>query len=253
MAIQKTEAILVRRQDLRETSLILTFYTKDFGKVSGVVRGVRGSRAQYGGGALELFAHDEIVFYERKKGDICTISQCDLMEYFNPIRSSLERIAYAAYIIELLDSVTSPYDKNEDIFRLSLDSLHLLSREASPRRVARIFEIKLLTLVGIMPSLEFCAGCGVEMVPGNIGEHPSFSFSQGGLVCKKCRAADRGAVPILPGTVKFMVDIQSMPFDRAARIKVSAKLGEELEAILKKFLEYHIDRRLKTVGFLKQI
>ena len=70
MPIQKSEAIVLRSQDLRETSLIITFYTKDFGKIKGIVRGVRGPHAQYGGGSLEIFAHDEIVFYERKKADI---------------------------------------------------------------------------------------------------------------------------------------------------------------------------------------
>ena len=78
MAIQKTEGILLRRQDLRETSLILTFYTRDFGKVKGIVRGVRGPRSACGGGNMEIFALDEVVFYERRKSDIFTISQCDL-------------------------------------------------------------------------------------------------------------------------------------------------------------------------------
>ncbi|MBU0880811.1 MAG: recombination protein O N-terminal domain-containing protein, partial [Candidatus Omnitrophica bacterium] len=64
MPIQKSDGILLRRQDLRETSILLTFYTRDFGKIKGIVRGVRGPRAIFGGGAYELFALDEIIFYE---------------------------------------------------------------------------------------------------------------------------------------------------------------------------------------------
>ena len=126
MPIQKSEAIVLRRQPLRETSLILTFYTKDFGKIKGILRGVRGLRGQTGGGSLEILAHDEIVFYDRKKSDIFTTSQCDLIEFFNPIRQSLERLAYAAYMAELLDSVTAIGDKNEQVFVLLLNSLRLL-------------------------------------------------------------------------------------------------------------------------------
>ena len=248
MPIQKSEAVVIRKQDLRETSLIITFYTKDFGKIKGIVRGVRGPHAQYGGGSLEIFAYDEIVFYERKKSDIFTVSQCDLIEFFNPIRQSLERLAYATYIIELLDSVTGLSDKNTEVFDLLLNSVKLLSGEASAKRVARIFEIKLLGLLGLMPTLVFCAYCG-----GKTDASAKFSIAQGGLICTACADKDRNAVPILAGTVKFIEHIRGLPFEKVERIKVANAVGKELESILRKFLDYHIERRLKSLEFLKEI
>lgn len=248
MAIQKTEGILLRRQDLRETSIILTFYTRGFGKVKGIVRGVRGPRGQSGGAALEIFSLDEIVFYERKRSDIFTISQCDLVDYFSPVRESLEKLSYATYMAELTDSVTSLGDRNDDAFELLLDSLRLLSADASPKRAARIFEIKLLYLMGLMPSMEVCAGCGGKVEPGS-----RFSVTHGGLICKECAKSDRQTHPILPGTAKFIEHVLSSPFDRAARVKVAAAVGKELETILRRFLDYHIERRLKTVQFIREI
>jgi len=248
MPIQKSEAIVLRRQDLRETSLILTFYTRGFGKIKGIVRGVRGVRAQYGGGALELFALDEIVFYERKNSDVFTVSQCDLAEFFNPVRQSLERLAYANYIIELLDSVTGLSDKNTEVFQLLLNSIRLLSGESSARRVARIFEIKLLGLLGLMPSLDICAYCGGKTDPS-----ARFSIAHGGLICKTCTDKDKNALPIMAGTVKFIEHIQELPFDKVERIKVATAVGKELESVLRKFLDYHIERRLKSLEFLREI
>lgn len=248
MAIQKSESILLRRQDLRETSLILIFFTKGFGKIKGIVRGVRGPHAQYAGGSLEIFAHDEVVFYERKRTEFYTISQCDLLEFFNPIRESLDRLAYATYIIELLDSVTNIGDPNEEVFGLLLNSLRLLSGESSARRVARIFEIKLLNLLGLMPSLEVCANCGKKP-----DDNARFSIVHGGLICKDCIEADKKAFSIMQGTVKFIEHVRNLPFEKVERIKVSAMVGKELETILRKFLDYHIERRLKTVEFLKEI
>jgi DNA repair protein RecO (recombination protein O) len=248
MPIQKSEAIVTRRQDLRETSLIITFFTKDFGKIKGIVRGVRGPHAQYGGGSLEIFAQDEVVFYERKKSDIFTISQCDLVDFFNPIRQSLERLAYANYIIELLDSVTSLGDKNAEVFTLLLNSLTLLSGKASAKRVARIFEIKLLGLLGLMPTLGSCAYCG-----GKVDASARFSIVHGGLICKTCADKDRNALSIMAGTVKFIEHIRELPFEKVERIKVANAVGKELESILREFLDYHIERRLKSIEFLKEI
>ena len=65
MAIQKTEAILLRKRDLRETSLILSFFTRDFGKIHGVLKGARGTRARIGVNPL-YFSLEEIIFYEKK-------------------------------------------------------------------------------------------------------------------------------------------------------------------------------------------
>ena len=248
MAIQKSEGILLRRQDLRETSIILTFYTRGFGKIKGIVRGVRGPRGQYGGGALEIFSLDEIVFYERKRSDIYTISQYDLINFFNPIRESLEKLSYAMYLAELIDSVTSLADPNDDAFELLLNSLKLLEADASPRRVARIFEIKLLYLFGLMPSMELCSACGRKAE-----EAGRFSIIHGGLICKECCRTEKETLPILPGTAKFIEHVLSSPFDRAARVKVAMAVGKELESILRRFLDYHIERRLKTVQFIREI
>ncbi len=248
MAIQKTEAVLLRRRDLRETSLIVTFYTRDFGKIKGIIRGVRGHRGVFGGASLELFALDQIVFYERRRSDICTISQFDLLEFFDPVRSSLEKLAHAAYMVELLDSVTSDNDKSVDIFDLLVASLRLLSGDSSPKRVARIFEIKLLELLGIMPRLDLCGGCGAQGEGGS-----RFSLKNGGYLCKACSAIDKNALPILAGTARFMEQVRILPFEKASRIRVALAVGRELESLLRKLVDYHVDRRLNTVRFLHEI
>ena len=248
MAIQKTEGILLRRQDLRETSLILTFYTRDFGKIKGIVRGVRGPRSACGGANMEIFALDEVVFYERRRGDIFTISQCDLIDFFAPVRGSLDKLAYASYFVELIDSVTALGDKNPEAFDLLLNSLKLLTGDCSTKRVARIFEIKLLHLLGLMPSFDECAGCG-----GPVDSAAKFSLRHGGLICRKCFQSDRDARPILQGTVNFIEHIRPLPFERVARVKVASEVGHELERVLRKFLDFHIERRLKSVQFLKVI
>lgn len=233
---------------MRETSLILTFYTKDFGKINGIVRGVRGPRSASGGASMEIFAHDEVVFYERKRAGLFTISQCELIDFFNPIRASLEKLSYANYLVELTDSVTALGDKSAGVFELLLNSLRLLAGESSSRRIARIFEIKLLSILGIMPALEVCVNCG-----GSVDSYSRFSLRHGGLICKKCLKADIAARPILQGTINFIEHVRSLPFDRVARVKVSSDVGQELEKLLRSFLDYHIERHLKTVEFIKAI
>ncbi len=48
MPIQKTQAILLSKKEVRETSCIVSFYTEGFGKIKGLIKAVRGARAVVG-------------------------------------------------------------------------------------------------------------------------------------------------------------------------------------------------------------
>ncbi|MBN1527334.1 MAG: DNA repair protein RecO [Candidatus Omnitrophica bacterium] len=238
----------MRRQDLRETSLILTFYTKGFGKIKGVVKGARGVRAACGGGAFEIFALDNVVFYERKKSELFTISHCDLLEFFAPVRSSLEKLAYASYFIELADAVTVLHDPHKEVFELLSHSLRLLCGEDSPKRIARIFEIKILGLLGLMPALGRCSHCGKAL-----GARPSLSLLHGGLLCDVCGQSDKTSQPVMAGTVKFIEHVRSSGLEKLMRVKVASEVGRDLERVLRRFLDYHVEHRFNTLRFLKAI
>ncbi len=247
MAIQTTDGIVLKKQNLRETSIILTLFTKDFGKLSGIIKGARGPKAAIGNNP-QVFTLNRVVFYERKRGNLNSISQCDLKDFFEPVRKDLERTVYANYLLELVNSVTVEGDVNEEIYNLLLNSLKLISGQASAKRVARIFEIKLREISGFMPELDTCASCDRE-----IEQDAKFSFRLGRLLCKKCEGKDKDAVKMSRGTINFIDRVRRSPFEFVSRVKVSQNVGRELEGFLRRFVDYHIQRNLKTVEFLKKI
>ena len=73
-----SEAILLKKFDLRETSILLTFFTKESGKIRGVIKGVRSPQPQFAG-VYEPFTLDKITYYEKKNKDLFVISHCDLL------------------------------------------------------------------------------------------------------------------------------------------------------------------------------
>ncbi len=247
MGIETTDAILLRRRNLRESSLILTFCTRDFGKVSGVIKGARGPRAQLGINP-QLFTLNRIVFYESKKRRLNTISQCDLKSFYGAIRKDLQRTVYAEYFLELADSLSAEFDKNEELFSLLADSLEFLCTSASVKRIARVFEIRLMKLLGLMPELKICAVCGIK-----IEDESKFSLRSGGLICRKCFGQDALAMNISKGTINFIEYIKKVSYKQASRVKVAKKVGGELEAIMRRFVDYQLQGKLKTVEFMRKI
>ena len=127
--------------------------------------------------------------------------------------------------------------------------MELLSTKASPKRVARIFEIKLLSALGFMPRLASCVNCdsGLEQARAR------FSLSCGGVLCETCFAKDRHARPILPGTINFIARINDLPFDKLKNIKVAKRVGGEVETFLKSFINYHLDIRPRSMEFIGKV
>lgn len=153
MAIQKTEAILLRKRDLRETSLILSFFTRDFGKMHGVLKGARGTRARSGVNPL-YFSLEEIVFYEKRKSDLFIVSQCEAQQIFLNILKDWDRASSAYYMLEVVDVFTEPGGRSEEIFENLLNSLKALDKKKDAGSITRLFEIRLLMALGLWPGSE---------------------------------------------------------------------------------------------------
>ena len=244
MAIRKSEAIILKTRPFRETSLIVDFFTRDFGKVSGLIKGIRNEPQRYGGLPL-IFSHSLIVFYEKLKRELNLVTQCDAREQFLSIRADLNKTHYANYFIELLSAVTQSFDKNEGLFELTLDSLNAMAQDAQNWRIGRIFEIKLLNLSGFKPRLDACVNCQKE-----IGAKSKFSSTLGGILCPRCFASDPNAKPALRGTLASIEHIEESSWPKALQLKLSRNIALELATILSSFLDVHLEKTINSRKFL---
>lgn len=219
MAIQTTEAIVLNRRDFRETSILATFYSKDFGKIKGILKGIRGERPRYGSSA-ELFGLNKIVFYEKTKSEFQNITQCDLVDGLFGIRKNLGAIAYATYLVELVDELTEPAEKNETIFDLLLDSLRLLAKGSEPIKIIRVFEIRLLVLLGFGPTVE------------------------GSYI---------GEIKVSMGTSRTFNRLKNAAWNSLLKFGISKSIEQELGLLVDKLLASHLDKPLKSKKFIKEI
>ncbi len=249
MAATKTQAFVLYTQDYRDTSLLGSFYTRDFGKIRGIVKGIRDTRTRFSS-TLEPFSLNEILFYRRKRGgDLHQVTQIDCMSLFPEVREDLERLSYASYFSELLDELVEVEDPNPEIFDLMNDSLLFLASGASPKRAARIFEVKLLESLGLMPEIRFCVVCETK------DPDPAyFNVGMGGIHCKACAPQkDSVSAPISKGTLNFLDRVRRSDLKALYPIKVSQEVGEELEKILRRFVDFHLSNKLKSVIFLEKM
>ncbi len=215
--IQTTNAVILRSTIFRETSQLLTFLTQDFGKIHTLAKGVR-RRPNRFGTTFQPFTCNRIVFYERSRSNFQLLSQCDLINPFPSIRADLKKTATAAYFTELVDRVTEPGDKSSRMYRLLLQALQELSTGERIQETARTFEAKLLSLSGVMPEW-----------------------------------ADLKTLPLSKGTLRYLKQMISSPWETACRIRISQGCGTELKDVLKRFIDSHLEEKIYSRDFLEEL
>lgn len=247
MSIDKAQAIVLNKHDLRETSIIAEFYTKEFGKVSGVLKGIRTDPKKFASN-LEIFSLNEIVFYRKTNSHLHLVSQADKLNNFTGIRQSIERTACAGFMMELVNSVMQLEDKNAEVFDLALASLKELETNYNPEKIATIFKIKMLNLSGFKPHFDSCVCC-LDKIMGQ----SKFSLALGGLLCPKCMPKDPTSRMIFRGTIATVLHIEKNTFSASLNLGMNPQIKKELDLILNAFLNFHLGKELKSQKLIHKL
>ncbi|MDD5018950.1 MAG: DNA repair protein RecO [Candidatus Omnitrophica bacterium] len=233
-----TPAVVLRTFDFRETSKIAVFFTRDFGKVKGVLKGIRRDPRKFGS-SLPVLSLNHIIFYKKRHSEIHLIGQCDLLDDFQIRGDDLESFSYAHFCAELLDVIMPLEDPHPGVFGLVLDFLNAIKKP--PQDMRSVFMIKILSLSGFKPHFDACLSC-----QSRLSGEAFFSLKKGGLLCRKCLAADFSATSVLPGAVASILYMERSSWADCLRLKLMPGVRRQLEEVLHCFLHYHVGRSLKT-------
>ena len=150
MRTYKTEGIIIRRINFGEADRILTIFTKHYGKIKVIAKGVRRIKSRRAS-HLELFNHTVLFLNKGKNLDF--VSEAQLINSFSDLRKDLTKIALAFNLCELIDQLTRENQSHQQVFNLLTTCLNDLSRfnKEEGREVVKNFERELLQALGFLP------------------------------------------------------------------------------------------------------
>jgi DNA repair protein RecO (recombination protein O) len=140
----KTEGIVLKRINFGEADRLLTLYSKHYGKIRVLAKGVRRVTSRKGGN-LEIFNHVSLFLIHGRNLDLLTEAQ--VINPYKSWRKELKKIGLAYYLCELVDKLTPEGQENQVVFALLRDSLGLID-EKKPLALIRDFEEELLDELG---------------------------------------------------------------------------------------------------------
>lgn len=252
MAKYNTDGIVLKQFDLGEADKIITFYTKDEGKIRAVARNARKSKNKFSGLVLP-FSYNNITFYRGRSLD--RINQIENKFSFSELRQDLDKMAYASYMAEMVEKVGMEDDPLPSLFSLLLASFHKLLSAKDERLdyINLVFKIRVLSVLGFMPVLDRCVDCEkkLEIVSSNI-----FSIPRGGILCPACNNMDKQSwnMLVISGeTLTVMNKIIATGLKLPRNLHISVGAFKELDKLVERFIDYHLDIKIKSQEFLHMI
>ncbi|MDY6861535.1 MAG: DNA repair protein RecO [Thermodesulfobacteriota bacterium] len=243
-----TKAVVLHSFDYSEQDKIVTFFTRDFGKIKGIAKGAKKSKKRFS--PLEIITLVSLSFFEKETNNLIRINNTLILDPYSGIKENFNKFVYGNYILELINEMTGEKEINPEAFDLLLDFLGIFDKQKTKKYFLRIFEIRLLKYLGYQPHLSTCLVC---QKPLSKREDYFFCFDKGGIVCLHCLRSKEKTVKISLGTLKTLTIAQDYTRDKVSRLIFSREAEKESNEILPPFIEYHIGKRMKSLQFMEKV
>ena len=253
----EVKGLVLRTVDLKESDRLLTIFTEEKGIVTALARGARSLKSRKMA-ATQQFCYSSFVLSEQ--ADKYQIKECSVIESFFGIRNSIEGLALAAYIVEVLNYV-GVEDKEVELLRLALNSLYAISSgKYSLDKIKAVFEMRSVSILGFMPEVVSCARCDTR--EGDF----FFDIMGGAIECHACHRKAEAAhetlaeeheghiVSILTeGAKTAMCYAIYSPIEKIFSFNISDEDMHLFSKAAERYIVNHLERSYKSLEFYNEV
>ena len=255
MSVLSSEAVVLRTWPVHEADLIVSFFTRDYGRMRGVAKAALKSRKRFGG-ALEPMTLARAWFAERPRQELCRLDQLEILR--SPLLEPVDhtRMAVLSFYAELLDEALPERDPQDAVFRLlvsvleqtaAVDSENGNSPARQPWMALTYFSLWMTRLMGLLPDLARCIVCGEALHAAEI----SFSGYTDGLFCGL--HANGSASPLSADSWQLAQRMLRAPVASFAADPWPRKRCQDLRRFTLQTLERHLERKLRSAEALARL
>lgn len=253
----EVKGLVLRTTDIRESDRLITIFTEEMGVLSAMAKGARSLKSRKMSATMQ-FCYSSFVLY--KRDDYYYVKEASLIESFFDIRKTIDRLALAAYVVDVLSDVTTATEENE-LLRLSLNTLYAIANGLhSLKKIKAAFEIRTAGILGFMPDVLSCTSCEEK--------YGVFYFDiMGGFIkCYACTEKDRQArredenpheshiIAILSEGAKIALGYCiHCPVEKIFSFSISDDDMSIFSSACESYLLNQLERSFKTLDFYKEV
>jgi DNA repair protein RecO (recombination protein O) len=203
MNLARTAGVVLRTRPLTETSLIVQWLTRDFGRIATVAKGARRPKSPFRG-QLDLFYVADLSFARSSRSELHTLREVKLLESNPGLRREMIFVQQASYCATLIEQTAEPDAPMPAVFHNFVNLLLQLPEYPAQPQAIFGFEMKWLQELGLKPSL--------------------------------------AETSLTPGTKQILERLLEMDWPDIFRLRLSAAQVREIRLYLHGFIMYHLER-----------
>lgn len=235
----RTQGIVLKKEDWGEANQIFTIFTRDFGRLEILGKGIRKISSKLRSG-IDIFYLSEIEFIQGKTYK--TLIDAISIEKFENIRKDLKRLALAYRIAEVLDNLVKEQEPDEKIWNLLNESFNKLNNfQLSTSHLYLIYYYflwNLLSILGYSLELYSCPLCQKKLIPGAL----YFSLEEGGVVCPSCFKKAKLTKKIDSETIKIIRLFLEKAWPILSKLKIKENHLKLLKEISSNYLNFILEK-----------
>ncbi len=156
MPARVSESFVLRTYPFREADLVVSFFTRDLGKLRGIARRARRPKSAFGSG-LERLSQVRMAYFQKENAELASLSGCELIESQFALQSDYASSMALDYFTEVTEQLLPPHEPNERYYRLLAAALAYLRGATDADRSTRMWtavtyvSIWAVRLAGVWP------------------------------------------------------------------------------------------------------
>lgn len=179
MPARASETFILRTYPFREADLIVSFFTRDQGKLRGIARRARKPKNTFGSG-LERLSLVNLSYSQKESRELVNLNGCDLLQSQFDLVTDFDTSIALDYIAEVSDHMLPPNEPSERFFRLIATTLDYMHTRVAGCMWAAItyFSLWATRLSGFLPDLvnhpdRAVSASSVELASAMLRQHIS--------------------------------------------------------------------------------
>jgi DNA repair protein RecO (recombination protein O) len=251
----KADGLVLHTVRHGETSLVLTVFCREQGKVGLMAKGARSKSKLGAAAALALLCEGQFVFYHKANRDLQLLKEWTALNPHHRLREDLDTLAVGSAVAELLAKCLREQDPHPELYDAAGEILKVLDEHPPyPLPVLYLFELRMFRVLGFEPGLRYCAVTGATLSPP-LSAPIRYRLSDGAFFAP-------GVTDVTPdgelsaAAFAVLAQLASASASFAGRIKASLSVQQEISEFLARYLETHLPvtgklRSLKALSWRK--
>ncbi len=236
MTPRRSEAFVLRVRAFGEADRVADLLTPELGRVPALARSARRSRRRFGG-VLDYFVRVRATV-RPGRGELWRLDDVELVRDYGAVARDLDTHAAASHVLEVAWLGSREGAPAQALFDLVDAALSALAAGADPKSLRRVFQARVLWVLGVAGAFDRCPQCGAGLGGGA-------AVTAGAVVCPAC--AGPADLPMPAGAVRTLAASVGVPLDKLRSVRVTRAAEEHIGPFLCQALCQTLGRKPRTL------